>query len=128
MTLSTQEIFDKVSNHLLNQKKQSKRHTGNCVYFGPKGLKCAVGALIKEEAYDPLIDSDDEGDISVCSPRVLKVLKKSEVISSHDVRSVNSSRINLLLDLQTVHDELHPNQWKKALNSVAKLHKLQGIA
>jgi hypothetical protein len=47
-----QEIFDKVTTHLLTQGKRSideKKHI--CLYRGPNGTKCAVGCLIKDEFY-----------------------------------------------------------------------------
>ena len=53
--LSRQEMFDKVCQHLRTQKKRSfksdfnESSQGTCVYRGPNGTKCAVGALIPDE-------------------------------------------------------------------------------
>lgn len=59
--MTDREIFDKVRAHLLNQGV--KALTPNlpsgriCRYRTPDGLMCAVGCLIPETFYDPMIET-----------------------------------------------------------------------
>lgn len=47
MTRTNQEIFDTCLTHLRAQGRRSiDPISGFCVYRGPDGLKCAIGALI----------------------------------------------------------------------------------
>ena len=124
MPLSNQEIFELVSHHLLKQGKPS-RYKYRSRYLHPDGLMCAVGCLFRIEHYDPIIDSLSEGGHTVCDPRVLKILKNSEVISSHDIRDSSSSRrVALLFELQRVHDYVKPKEWRKALANVSAAFNL----
>lgn len=57
--MKTMDIFKHVGKHLLTQNEQSlvDRDTDrSCAYRGDGGLKCAVGCLITDEAYDPAIE------------------------------------------------------------------------
>lgn len=53
--MTDQEVFDTVARHLLTQGKQSiaRDVSGGfmCLYRGPDGCKCAVGALIGDDEY-----------------------------------------------------------------------------
>lgn len=104
---TNQVIFDKVAKHLLTQKVQCANSAGNCMYRGPNGLKCAVGALIPDEEYSPLMDDDkylyslntteNEFAVTVSSnPLVQKVLR------NHYEFTENT--LDLLQELQNVHD------------------------
>ena len=46
-----QETYNRVKAHLLAQGRPAT-FQGSCVYRSPSGLKCAVGCLITDEAYD----------------------------------------------------------------------------
>lgn len=59
--MTQQEIFDAVLGHLRKQGKASVNDMDLCQYRGPGGASCAVGCLIPDELYDPLI----EGVVSV---------------------------------------------------------------
>lgn len=53
-SLTEQEVFNIVINHLKEQKEKSSSITGNCRYkfeTDEKTLKCAVGVLIEDEDY-----------------------------------------------------------------------------
>lgn len=51
-----QEIFNKVATHLLTQGKRSVASDGSCMYRGPEGTKCAIGCLIEDDEYHPLLE------------------------------------------------------------------------
>ena len=91
--MTMQEIFDKVSTHLLTQGKKSKSMlTNTCLYRGPGGTSCAVGCLIKDEFYT----EDLENKLSVSTP-VTEALEKSGVTVTQEIDK-------LLRDLQKLHD------------------------
>ena len=61
--MNEQETFDNVALHLLKQgKKAVGSYDGSsysetvCKYRSKDGLKCAVGCLIPDEMYDPLME------------------------------------------------------------------------
>jgi hypothetical protein len=123
MPMTNQEIFNRVSKHLLTQRKKAKQRNGLCVYR-VGSLKCAIGALIEDKYHDEYLDSSDANSRSLPDPSVLKALLASKVISNYDIRVRDSSRIILLHDLQEVHDYHRPNQWQKQLVIVAELFNL----
>lgn len=63
--MNQQEIFDTVAKHLFTQGERSMMTKGDndvfsgefCAYRGENGMKCAVGALITDEMYNPAMDS-----------------------------------------------------------------------
>lgn len=95
--MTNQEAFDKVVQHLKTQKEQSfgpfTNQYGNtqhsCLYRGPDGLKCAVGALIPDEEYKP----EFEG------LAVLSLMRRKPA-------SLIGLDRDLLLELQRVHDSI----------------------
>jgi hypothetical protein len=54
--MTDREIFDKVRAHLLNQGVRAMVNDA-CRYRTPQGMACAVGCLIPEEFYDPMIET-----------------------------------------------------------------------
>jgi len=57
-----QEVFDKAVAHLRSMKKRSiKVIDGNprCLYRGPKGARCVMGAFIPDELYNE--NMEDQG-------------------------------------------------------------------
>lgn len=100
MALTMQQIFDKCITHLRTQKVPSIE-AGDCLYRGPNGLKCAVGALITDEAY-----KDSLEDLPVREDKVIRALVESGVLYEECLKheSVESDKIDLLSDLQHLHD------------------------
>ena len=52
-----QNVFNKVAAHLLSMKERSVDADGWCMYRGGNNQRCAVGALIPDEIYDPRIEN-----------------------------------------------------------------------
>jgi hypothetical protein len=94
--MDRQEIFDKVKAHLLEQGCRSVdppvHGAAWCKYRGPRGLKCAIGALIPDEVYDPRMEMKSIGEL-VWSKQFGEVFK--------DFRN----DLDFLRQLQEVHDE-----------------------
>ena len=87
--------FDKASEYLLaTTAGQSKRaNTDFCLYRGPNGNKCAIGALIPDDMYDPKMD-EYGGPIDCLRDRFPQI---------RDLfKDVN---IQMLDDLQELHDD-----------------------
>jgi len=57
--MNTQEIFNKVCEHLITQNKQALHDDASCMYHAANGLKCAVGCLISVENYDPCFEENN---------------------------------------------------------------------
>lgn len=109
--MKKQEIFDKVVKHLLGAADRSiDPATRACRYRGPNGAKCAVGAVLPDEYYNPEMDA--AGGLTVWG------LTQRPMIPYWMKRNV------ALLDaLQQAHD--HPDNWfdnKRGL--IAKLHEI----
>jgi hypothetical protein len=123
--VTKQDIFDAVAIHLLEQGERSwDPLEEQCLYRGPNGLKCAVGALISDDAFDP-----DANHQPVDHPQVRQMLRFSGV-------PVSAETVSLLSDLQAVHDlqiissnqywnrPNDPTSWPEQLEAVARQHGL----
>lgn len=112
--MTKQEIFDKVSNHLLTQKEQARGH-GDCVYWDrDHGLKCAIGCLIPEDKYMEEIEGHGVSELK-------NFLEEACGINTHD-----TDVIALLVDLQHTHDAFDDvEQWKEELEKLKETHDLK---
>ena len=106
--MEAQEIYDKVKAHLLTQGERSTDMGNHCLYRGPNGLKCAVGCLIPDDLYDPLMEAP--GNNSVIAVAALCPALR-ELWGGHN--------LGLISVLQGVHDGYHPIVWKKRLSIAA---------
>lgn len=118
--MTTQEIFDKVVTHLLTQKVQSEENDLS-KYYGPNGLKCAVGCLIPPDLYNSVI----EGISISLEYNPFGILTKSngeytltKILSSIGISENTPSR-KLLMRLQIIHDNIFPNEWFAELRKLA---------
>ena len=101
---TTQEIYDQVASHLLTQAERSiLPHPVDedpvCAYRGENNLKCAVGCVILDEAYN----SEIEGDC-VYNSQVRAALHNSGLINSKDHYDQTLENLSLLAALQDMHD------------------------
>lgn len=121
--MTKQEIFDKVAIHLLTQKKRSiSESEGGCLYKGPNGLKCAVGCLFTGN-FDT---SELEGE-AVFSSEVRCALQSLGVIDSNESDQVED-QVDLLSELQEIHDEMPPEDWRMHLLRLATEHNINTSA
>lgn len=119
--MTNQEIFDKVSTHLLTQGAKSMLDDPTkpmtCAYRGTEGRRCAVGVLISDEVYYTEIEGD-----AVTYDGVKAMLRAS------GVSSVNGRRLDLLSDLQQIHDTCPPLSWGDELLLTARKYRLNAEA
>jgi hypothetical protein len=111
-----QKLFDKDVTHLLTQMEQSISDDGRCVYRGPNGLKCAIGALIDDKVYHPEIEGR-----TVCCEQVQKSVAES---NGFKVEDLTEQGWNILSTLQGVHDGCKPVKWEEQLKVVAEKRNL----
>jgi hypothetical protein len=116
---TNQEAFSLVKKHLLTQNKRCGASLKGCFYDGNQsevpelaGLKCAVGALMTNEALERWGDQDID-------PGYMKDLAK---IAGFMVANINT---RLLRSLQMVHDNVNVSEWEGALSDVANKYFLR---
>jgi hypothetical protein len=101
--MDRQAIFDKVKRHLLKQGCKSMEDdksaiTRWCMYRGPRGLKCAIGALIPDDLYDPAMEMKSIG-------QLLRSWEWGAAIEKATGASSDSAAdVGFLSKLQNVHD------------------------
>ena len=59
--MTNQELFDKVVAHARSQREKAVNEEGSCLYRGPRGLKCFIGALIPDDKYTPELEGRSGG-------------------------------------------------------------------
>lgn len=105
--MTNQEIFNKVTAHLLKQGAKALADGGGCRYRATDGKMCAIGALIKEEHYHKDLESHNIFDYGVQT-----ALRYSGISAGED-------RLPFLGRLQAVHDYREPHEWGHALRGIA---------
>ena len=110
--MTDQEIFNKVSAHLLRQGKRAVER-GKCVYRASDGLSCAVGCLIAPEAYSRLLEGQ-----GAASMPLRAALRASGIVPT-------PTTMGLLSTLQDLHDRIKPPLWPHELNLIAKRYNLE---
>lgn len=106
--LNSQETFDKVKSHLLMQGRRAMRSPSICAYKAPNGDKCAVGCLIPDDKYVTKMEN--------CSI--------SEAVLSVVLAEVTTAPVDLLRELQNIHDYTDVELWEGRLNNVAQVYGL----
>lgn len=107
--MNKQEVFTKVKNHLLKQGEKAVvgKDNINCKYRTKDGLKCAIGCLIPDKNYNPIIEGDN--------------IYSSAVVKSLPFEVSNSSEIgfDFLEELQHIHDSNDVDKWEDKLKELA---------
>jgi hypothetical protein len=127
--VNRQEIFNTVYTHLLTQ---NSRCTGggiikSCMYRSPdRTRKCAIGALIPDEKYNPLMEGIsisaiyDRDTESPRQTRAIEILKATLIELDIDLRG----DFDLLVDLQGIHDGRDASEWQEELEQLADAYGL----
>ena len=114
--MTPQEIFDKVSTHLLNQNQRSvsfdSQGESYCAYRGNAGLTCAIGCLIEDCEYHPNMEN--------CT--VKRLILENEFLAKKF-----GQNIDLLVALQRVHDEFEIFEWANELKNIASNFNLNFV-
>lgn len=128
--MTQQEVFDRVSAHLLKQMTRSS-YESTCLYFGPQGANCAVGCLLPPELR-PFFEDDKYTTLNYCTlgslPVELESLVEDGVLSGNlasevsEIVSVLRQHRPLLVRLQKVHDDYDPEDWADHLGVAARTY------
>lgn len=70
--MTRQEIFEKVVAHFAAQRAVAIDDYGNCRYRTGDGRKCAVGALIPDDAYSPNFENKSAEALFVNYPEMMR--------------------------------------------------------
>lgn len=100
--LNNREAFDTVKGHLLTQMARSVNDSGECMYRGLEGRKCAVGCLIPDEEYD------------------VRMERKRASVVRQSVRSLSGLDRGMLERLQVIHDSFDVETWEAKLDDEEK--------
>lgn len=110
-----QEVFDQVANHLLTQMKKSEDtrknsydYYVNCLYRSSDGLKCAAGCLIADDEYKPEFEQKDWPSLQEKFPHMITM-----------------KHMDLIRQLQDIHDDLDVDDWKAALIEFSTANNLE---
>lgn len=140
--LTMQQVFDRVATHLLTQNAQSKgpytdysdgywtEVDNACAYRGANGMKCAVGCLIPDDEYDERFEGAAVTAVRpqpMLSPNAYGVHKGkllAKALRAGGVNTTNERLLELLSELQQVHDTSSPKHWREELLKVAKTYGL----
>lgn len=119
---SNQQVFEIVVKHLFSQGAQSKKFIEEvdrdcCVYRGDSGTSCAIGRIIPDEIYDPIMDIQRFTIWTIISDEFPEILELFKNIGC-----------NFLSSLQTLHDTdsawLSTHAMQLAVIGVACKHSL----
>lgn len=126
MSMTKQEIFDRVTEHLLTQKKRSTTWDESgykCKYRGPNGLKCAIGILIPDHLYNPVFD----GTLSQAKAFGLKGLSIRRLMKAVPALQdyLGAENLDILNELQSIHDDVDPSSWRVRLFYLAGQYHLR---
>lgn len=102
--MTRQEMFDKAALHLLKQGAKSSDAAGSCYYRAPSGFQCAVGCLIPDELYRPRMEG----------------LGVHSVVTDEPLLHDHIPDLYLASELQSIHDEAKPEDWKCELIALAR--------
>ena len=117
--MTEQTAFNLVKNHLLTQmtKSMGKNNFGDtqCLYRGPNGTKCAIGALITDAEYKEITDHSHEfwGNYGLM------------ISQTEKLQSLQGLDLTFLEELQIIHDQYETQDWKNQLEVFAKKYSLQ---
>ncbi len=125
--LGRQAVLNRVWKHLRKQGVRCVTVGGSCKYRGTgdnEGLKCAIGALIPDSIYSPIIEGMLISDlIGGCGN-----LDKDAVGAAFRNLLSPDVTANFLNDLQQVHDNCRPPEWEEKLTRFALHNDLRVLS
>lgn len=111
--LTEQEVFDKVVSHLRAQGERSISKDKDCLYRGPGGLKCAAGVMIEDSEYSPRMEGIEIG-----------AILRFKDLGPGSLKNRLSKSVNLLEEMQAIHDLFDVKDWEHDFQRVAQKFSL----
>ena len=115
--MNRQGVFNQIAKHLLTQMEKSSDGI-SCQYRDPSGNRCAIGAIIPEEIY---VRGMECGAISHLVETFPQLLTLWNIKSSDE----SDPDIDLLGELQFVHDHIAVSGWEWELGKCASKYNLE---
>ena len=113
--LAIEDIFERVRTHLLTQRCRSEDADGEPRYRGLDNRRCGVGILIDDAFYCSAIERLGVSLLRVPSDDALARALRCSGVNVDDERVVE-----LLIDLQDIHDLAAIERWPQALEDVRR--------
>lgn len=114
--MTAQEIFNRIAEHLRTQGRPSLSEENDCLYRGPNGLRCAIGAIIPDYKYRR---SFEDRTINTLILRHFPRWKKHEDLLS-DLQELHDKA-----DIRTVAGLFHKRKLTSGLRVIARRHSLE---
>ncbi|CAL8475484.1 MULTISPECIES: hypothetical protein [Caballeronia] len=115
--LSPKEIYERVSEHLLTQRAVSEDDNGSCRLRSPEGRKCAIGSLVRDELYEPELEG-----VGISYYRHARDGRLLRALYASNVNAYDPNIIDLLIELEEVHDYADIDEWPELLAALGKRH------
>ncbi|WP_439892421.1 hypothetical protein ACS7SF_07945 [Ralstonia sp. 25C] len=113
--LAIEDIFDRVRTHLLAQHCRSEDADGEPRYRGLDNRRCGVGILINDACYSADIERLGVSLLRVPGDDALARALRCSGVNVDDDRVVE-----LLIDLQDIHDLAAIDSWPTALEDIRR--------
>ncbi|MFM0323787.1 hypothetical protein [Caballeronia glebae] len=115
--LSPKDIYERVSEHLLTQRAVSEDDNGSCRLRSPEGHKCAIGSLVRDDVYEPQLEG-----VGISYFRHARDGRLLRALYASNVNAYDPNIIDLLIELEEVHDYAEIEEWPELLAALGKRH------
>ena len=115
--LSPKDIYERVSKHLLTQRAVSEDDNGSCRLRSPEGRKCAIGSLVRDDVYRPELEG-----VGISYYRHAQDGKLLRALFESHVNAYDPNIIDLLIELEEIHDYADIESWPELLAALGKRH------
>ena len=115
--LSPKDIYQRVSEHLLTQRAVSEDDNGSCRLRSPEGRKCAIGSLVRDDVYRPELEG-----VGISYYRHAQDGTLLRALYASQVNAYDPNIIDLLIELEEVHDYADIESWPELLAALGKRH------
>ncbi len=114
--LTRQDVFDIVAGCLLRQNARATAFDGvKCMYRAPDGKRCAIGWVMPDEVYHQTLEFLGVRDLAMQMINTNYADAFARFLYAH---------MDMLRDLQEMHDARQPSEWPVALHVIAQRHCL----
>ena len=117
LMLTPKEIYEKVTAHLLTQRAVSEDENGSCRLRSAQGRKCAIGSLVSDEWYKPALEG-----IGISYYRNARNGDLLRALHASQVDAYRADIIDLLIELEEVHDDTPVGDWPRLLAEIGRNH------
>jgi hypothetical protein len=119
-----QQIFDACAVHLLTQKQKSINSSGNCIYFGPNGLKCGAAPLLNELAEKDQLNRC--GEVNILNETIIGVI--DQTYFKDEFKDLTPNELDVARQLQHIHDHKNVEEWESKILFLASDFNLSNEA